>query len=65
MLKWLLTLVVAIAVLTAISPWLARLFLIGRLPGDFTVRVRGREYYIPITTTVLLSLALTALARLL
>lgn len=65
MLKWLLTLVVALVVLSALSPWLARRFRIGRLPGDVTVRVRGREYYVPITTTVLLSLALTALSRLL
>ena len=64
MLKWLLTLVVALAVLTALSPWLARHGL-GRLPGDITVRVRGRNYYFPVTTTILLSLALTLIARLL
>jgi hypothetical protein len=63
--KWLLTLVVALVVLSALSPWLARHFRIGRLPGDVTVRVRGREYHVPITTTVLLSLALTELSRLL
>ena len=63
LLKWLLTLVVALAILTAVSPWLARHGL-GRLPGDMTVRVRGRLYYLPLTTTILLSLALTALARL-
>lgn len=63
MLKWLLALVVALAVLTALSPWSARLGL-GRLPGDITVRVRGRSYYFPLTTTIVLSLALTLLARL-
>ena len=63
MLKWLLTLVVALAVLTLLSPWLARHGL-GRLPGDVTVRFRGRDYYLPFTTTVLLSLTLTLLARL-
>lgn len=63
MLKWLLALVVALAVLTALSPWLARLGL-GRLPGDISVRVRGRNYYFPLTTTILLSLALTLIARL-
>jgi hypothetical protein len=63
LLKWLLALVVALAVLTALSPWLARLG-IGRLPGDITVRVRGRNYYFPLTTTILLSLALTLIARL-
>jgi hypothetical protein len=64
-LKWLLTLVVALVVLTALSPWLARRFGLGRLPGDVTVRVRGRDYLLPFATTILLSLALTALARLL
>jgi len=62
LLKWLLALVVALAVLTALSPWLARHGL-GRLPGDVSFRVRGRDYYFPFTTTILLSLALTLLAR--
>lgn len=64
MLKWVLTLVVAMIVLTLISPWLAR-YGLGRLPGDVTVRVKGRDYYLPFTTTILLSLALTLIARLL
>ena len=64
MLKWLFTLVVALIVLTALTPWLSR-FGLGRLPGDFTVRYKGRLYYLPVTSTVLLSLALTLLARLL
>jgi len=63
-LKWLLTLAVALVVLTALSPWLARLGL-GRLPGDVRVRMKGRDYFLPFTTTILLSLALTAIARLL
>ena len=64
MLKWLVILAVALAVLTVLSPWLARLGL-GRLPGDVKVRVKGRDYFLPFTTTLLLSLALTAIARLL
>ena len=63
MLKCLLALVVALVVLTALSPWLAR-YGMGRLPGDVTVRVRGRSYYLPFTSTIVLSLALTLLARL-
>lgn len=62
MLKWLVTLAVALVVLTALSPLLARLGL-GRLPGDVRVRVKGRDYLLPFTTTLLLSLALTAIAR--
>lgn len=64
MLKWVLTLVVALLVLTALAPWLARLGL-GHLPGDVVVRYRGRVYYLPFTSTVLLSLALTLLVRIL
>ena len=62
MLKWLLTLVVALAVITALSPWLSR-YGLGRLPGDVQVRFKGRSYYLPFSTTILLSLALTLLAR--
>jgi hypothetical protein len=63
MLKWIVTLLVALVVLTALSPWLGRLGL-GRLPGDVSVRVKGRDYALPFTTTVLLSLALMLLAQL-
>ena len=63
MLKWLLVIVVGVAVLSSASPWLAKRGL-GRLPGDITLRWKGRVLYLPITTTVLLSAALTLLARL-
>jgi hypothetical protein len=63
MLKWFLTLIVALAVLTLCTPWLRR-FGLGRLPGDITLRHKGRDYYLPFTTTILLSLALSLLARL-
>ncbi|HEY6864235.1 MAG TPA: DUF2905 domain-containing protein [Burkholderiales bacterium] len=63
MLKWALTLAVALIVLTAVSPWLAKRGL-GRLPGDVVVNYRGRRYYLPFTSTILLSLALTLLTRL-
>ncbi len=63
MLKWLLVVAVGVAVIAIFSPWLSRRGL-GHLPGDITVRWRGRTLYLPITTTVLLSLALTLVARL-
>jgi hypothetical protein len=62
-LKWLLVLVVGVAVITLATPWLSRRGL-GRLPGDITVNWRGRRIYLPITTTVLLSLLLTLFGRL-
>ena len=63
MLKWVVTVVIALVVFTAISPWLSR-YGLGRLPGDVVVRFRGRERYLPFTSTILISLALTLLSRL-
>ena len=63
MLKWVLVIVVGVIVLTLAGPWLARHGL-GRLPGDITFKWRGRQIYLPITTTIVLSLALTLLGRL-
>jgi hypothetical protein len=63
MLKWLLVIVAGVVAITLLTPWLGRHGL-GRLPGDITVRWRGRRLYLPITTTLVLSLALTLLARL-
>jgi len=62
-LKWLLTTAIALVVLTALSPMLAR-YGLGRLPGDVTVRWRGRDWYLPFTTTILMSVALTAITLL-
>jgi len=63
LLKWLLVLVVGVVVITVLTPWLAR-YGLGRLPGDITVRWRGRPLYLPITTTLLLSAILTLVGRL-
>lgn len=63
MLKWLLVLVVGVVVITLLTPWLSR-YGLGRLPGDITVRWRGRLVYLPITTTLLLSALLTLVGRL-
>nr|HMS80688.1 DUF2905 family protein [Burkholderiaceae bacterium] len=37
---------------------------IGRLPGDLNFRLFGRDWSIPLTSTILLSLAAAAIARL-
>lgn len=63
MLKWILVLVVGVVVITLLTPWLSRHGL-GRLPGDITFRWKGRLVYLPITTTLLLSLLLTLVGRL-
>lgn len=58
MLKWLITVVIALVLLSAATPWLARLGF-GRLPGDLHFRRKGRDYSIPVASTILLSAALS------
>ncbi len=55
MLKWLLTLVIALLVMGALTPWLRRMGF-GRLPGDITIERDGRQYSFPLGSTVMLSL---------
>lgn len=62
MLKWLITIVIALAIVALATPWLRRLRL-GRLPGDLQLRVKGRDYYIPILSTVILSLIAVLIGR--
>jgi hypothetical protein len=52
--RWLLVFLLAFLLFNGLRGWLERIGL-GRLPGDFTVRVRGREIYLPFTSSVLLS----------
>ena len=63
MLKWALVLLVGVIVIAIFTPWLSRRGL-GRLPGDITFLWRGQRVYLPITTTLLLSAALTLIGRL-
>ena len=64
MLKWMLTLVVAIFLLGIIGPHLARFIRFGKLPGDFAFRFRGRDYTFPVASTIIFSLLLWLLSRL-
>lgn len=64
MLKWLFTTAVALVVLTAAMPWLARRFGIGRMPGDMRFTLRGRDYLLPLTSTLILTLLAWLIGRL-
>jgi Protein of unknown function (DUF2905) len=55
LLKWLLTIVIALLLLGVISPWLRRRGL-RRMPGDISITRNGQQYFFPIGSTILLSL---------
>ena len=57
-------LAIGVVVIALLTPWLSR-YGLGRLPGDITVRWRGRPLYLPIATTLLLSALLTLIVRVL
>lgn len=63
MIRWLIVVFLALLLINGLSPWLRKLGL-GSLPGDFRFRLFGREWFIPLTTTVLLSLVCGLIARL-
>lgn len=64
MFKWLVVLLAVVFVLGLLQPRLARRLQLGRLPGDLRFTWRGREYVFPFVSTLLLSLLLTAMVRL-
>ncbi|MDN3520414.1 DUF2905 domain-containing protein [Halomonas ramblicola] len=49
-----------IAVIGLLWPWLSKLPL-GQLPGDIVIRRENFSFYFPITTMILVSLALSAI----
>jgi hypothetical protein len=60
-LKWLMVVVVSLLLLGWLTPLLSRLGF-GRLPGDLRWQRRGRVYSVPLTSTLLLSIAVTLLS---
>lgn len=64
MIKWLLTILIALAVLALATPWLQRLG-VGRLPGDLKFTARGRVWFLPIASTLLFSALAWLVGRLL
>ena len=62
MIRWLLIIFLALLLINGLHAWLARIGL-GRLPGDFRFKLFGREFFLPIASTVVLSLIAATIAR--
>jgi hypothetical protein len=45
-------------------PWLARRLGIGNIPGDVRFKVRSREYFLPLASTLLLTFLAWFIGRL-
>jgi multisubunit Na+/H+ antiporter MnhG subunit len=62
--RWLLVFLLACLLFGGLKSWLARIGL-GRLPGDFSFRLAGREWFVPLASSLLLSLLAVAIGALL
>ena len=62
MVRWVIAVFLALVLINGLTPWLQRLGL-GRLPGDFRFRLFGREWFIPLASTVLLSVLVGLLVK--
>lgn len=61
--RWLLVFLLAFIVFQGLARWLKVLGL-GRLPGDFSFRWRGRVVQVPLASSLLLSLVAMAIGQL-
>jgi hypothetical protein len=64
MIRWFLTIFIALLVFSAALPWLEKLG-VGRLPGDVRFTLFGKTILLPFASTVLLSTVVFVVARLL
>ena len=64
MIRWLVVVVIALLLFSGLRPWLEKLGL-GKLPGDFRFRLFGREWFIPLASSVVLSVLAMLIAKLL
>jgi hypothetical protein len=58
--RWLITLGVVLVVLGVLWPWISRLGL-GRLPGDIVIERETFRLYIPIVSSLLISIVLSVI----
>ncbi len=62
MLRWVIVTFLALLLISGVRPWLEKMGL-GKLPGDFHFKLFGREWFIPLTSTLLLSFIITLIAK--
>ena len=63
MIRWLLVVFLALLLFSGLRPWLEKMGL-GKLPGDFSFRLFGRDWHLPFASSVLLSLLAMGIVQL-
>lgn len=62
MFRWLFVMLLALVLLNGFMPWLRKLGL-GKLPGDFSFTLLGREWSIPLGSSIVLSLLASLISK--
>lgn len=52
--RWLIVFLLSFLIFNVLADWLRKIGL-GRLPGDFRFRFRGRDWHVPLASSVVLS----------
>lgn len=63
MIRWFIVIFLMLVFISALTPWLNKLGF-GKLPGDLRFKLFGKERYIPLTTTIVLSLIASVVSQL-
>jgi hypothetical protein len=63
MIRWLVVVFLALVLINGFSPLLQRMGF-GKLPGDFRFKLFGRDWFIPLTTTIVLSMLAALVSKL-
>jgi hypothetical protein len=63
MIRWLIVIFVILLLVNAATPWFRKLGF-GRLPGDLRFTLFGREFFLPLTSTIILSMVAAGVSRL-
>jgi len=53
--RWLLVFLLACLIFNGLQGWLRKIGL-GRLPGDFSFKIRGRDFHLPLASALVLSM---------
>lgn len=64
MFRWFLSIFAVLVLFSALMPWLEKLG-IGKLPGDVRFTVFGKPIFLPFASTVVLSLVVILIGKLL
>ena len=62
MIRWFVVVFLALMLISWLTPALRKLGF-GKLPGDLRFKLFGREWDIPLASTILLSLVVSAIAK--